>query len=75
MTDTVPLAFGSDYLEGLLAKVDLGPALLSPMSGYEKSPIPDINGKLGDKTCARKDYLLRFEGELKSLAVSVAFRT
>lgn len=43
LEETVALTFGGDYNEGLLAKADLGAALLS-MSGYEKSSISNLNG-------------------------------
>lgn len=56
LEETAALTFGGDYNEGLLAKADLGAALLS-MSGYEKSAIPNFNGTFG---CGPNMLLLCF---------------
>jgi hypothetical protein len=69
-TETVSGALGGDYHDGLLATADLGAALLS-MSGYEKPPISDINGKRGNDTCASRMTGCTETGRLDFLAASV----
>ncbi|KAL8740500.1 MAG: hypothetical protein Q9190_006810 [Brigantiaea leucoxantha] len=49
LAETATLSFGGEHREGLLADGEVGAALLS-MSGYGKSPVPNVNNYATNRT-------------------------